>query len=92
LQIVLHQGMLIHGCLAREGQHGWATVQEQGAYQRFIGTATCSLRQQSWRGWRHDHSRRRLNPGTQRSELPPDHRTVHGISRDNITSRQRLKR
>jgi hypothetical protein len=32
LQIVLHQGMLIHDCLTREGQHGGATMQQQGAY------------------------------------------------------------
>jgi hypothetical protein len=32
LQIVLHQGMLIHGCLARESQHGGAAMQQQGAY------------------------------------------------------------
>jgi multimeric flavodoxin WrbA len=92
LQIVLHQGMLVDGGLAREGQYGWATVQQQGAYQGFISTATCSLGQQSWRSWHHDHSRRRLNPRTQGPELPPDHRTVHGLSRDDITFRQRLKR
>ena len=92
LETVLHQGMLIHGGLARVSKHRGAVMQQQGTYQRFIGPAHRSLGQQGWRGWHHHHRRHRLDPCAQGAEMPTEHHAVHGLGRDHLPTRQRLKR